>query len=304
MPSVQMPNGGLLSGLARGIESGVDGYMAAKKMQRDDNTQKMLMMQHGLITTPDGGVDFSPEEKMKRSQALQAEQDKRQLDLIKTEIDARGKGLLLNKGEGGMSLEREPGYVDQDRLLKNLQIRKAQQELEGGPKYTEGERNAATYAQRMEDANSQLQGLIDEGYDPSKAGNVIQRSRFMPEMFKSENPKLMEQAERNFLTAVLRKESGATISPSEQSGGEKQYFPREGDTPQVLAQKARNREVALAGMQASAGGASNKISGLLAGGGGGKKKESPSDGGLIKKANAADDKKKRYQELLAKRNKK
>lgn len=50
------------------------------------------------------------------------------------------------------------------------------------------------------------------------------------------------QAERNFINAVLRRESGAVISPEEFSNARMQYIPQPGDSPQVLEQKRRNRE--------------------------------------------------------------
>lgn len=67
-----------------------------------------------------------------------------------------------------------------------------------------------------------------------------------------------EQAQRDFLNSVLRRESGAVIGPSEFASGKKQYFPQPGDSEAVLAQKARNRETALAGVQRSAGPAYKK----------------------------------------------
>lgn len=61
------------------------------------------------------------------------------------------------------------------------------------------------------------------------------------------------QAKRNFVNAVLRNESGAVISPSEFDNADKQYFPQPGDTPEVLAQKAKNRDLVTSNMFASAG---------------------------------------------------
>lgn len=62
-----------------------------------------------------------------------------------------------------------------------------------------------------------------------------------------------EQAQRNFINAVLRNESGAVISPSEFENGARQYFPQPGDTPEVMAQKAQNRQLAIQGLTANAG---------------------------------------------------
>jgi hypothetical protein len=50
------------------------------------------------------------------------------------------------------------------------------------------------------------------------------------------------QAERNFINAVLRRESGAVISDQEFANARKQYIPQPGDSDKVLEQKRRNRE--------------------------------------------------------------
>lgn len=63
----------------------------------------------------------------------------------------------------------------------------------------------------------------------------------------------VEQAQRDFVNAVLRQESGAAISEGEFANAKKQYFPQPGDTPEVVAQKSRNREQAIAGFSTSAG---------------------------------------------------
>lgn len=54
-----------------------------------------------------------------------------------------------------------------------------------------------------------------------------------------------DQAKRDFINAQLRRESGAVISPDEFANAELQYFPQPGDTPEVIAQKARNRAIAI-----------------------------------------------------------
>jgi len=61
------------------------------------------------------------------------------------------------------------------------------------------------------------------------------------------------QAERNFINAVLRQESGASIQPEEFASARQQYIPQPGDSPQVLAEKKRNRETKLAEMIREAG---------------------------------------------------
>ena len=63
----------------------------------------------------------------------------------------------------------------------------------------------------------------------------------------------VEQAQRDFVNAVLRQESGAAISPSEFDSAKKQYFPQPGDKPEVIAQKRQNRQTAIQGFRTMAG---------------------------------------------------
>ena len=63
----------------------------------------------------------------------------------------------------------------------------------------------------------------------------------------------VDQAQRDFVNAVLRQESGAAIGPDEFANATKQYFPQPGDSPDVIRQKAENRETAIAGFELNAG---------------------------------------------------
>jgi 3-deoxy-D-arabino-heptulosonate 7-phosphate (DAHP) synthase len=67
-------------------------------------------------------------------------------------------------------------------------------------------------------------------------------------VFASPGEQQVEQAQRDFINAVLRRESGAVISNDEFANGRRQYFPQPGDTPQVIEQKRRNREMAIQGI--------------------------------------------------------
>ena len=64
-----------------------------------------------------------------------------------------------------------------------------------------------------------------------------------------------EQAQRDFVNAVLRQESGASISQGEFDNARKQYFPQPGDSPDVIKQKAQNRGIAIRGLLGNAGNA-------------------------------------------------
>ena len=62
-----------------------------------------------------------------------------------------------------------------------------------------------------------------------------------------------EQAKRDFINAVLRKESGAVIGKDEFDSADKQYFPQPFDSAEVKQQKAENRRRAVEGIGAGAG---------------------------------------------------
>jgi hypothetical protein len=69
----------------------------------------------------------------------------------------------------------------------------------------------------------------------------------------------VEQAQRDFINAVLRQESGASISPGEFDSARKQYFPQPGDSDEAIKQKAANRRTAIEGMTLQAGPGAAKL---------------------------------------------
>lgn len=70
----------------------------------------------------------------------------------------------------------------------------------------------------------------------------------------SDNQQKVDQAQRDFVNAVLRNESGAVISPGEFDNAKKQYFPQPGDSDAVIEQKRRNRETEINGLNSIASG--------------------------------------------------
>lgn len=135
------------------------------------------------------------------------------------------------------------------QLLFALGIEKA-----GKPKDPSADQSkAALFGKRMEQSEGVFSELAAKGYDPTTGMQAVERWGLFPEGQKDENTKRQQQAEANFLNAVLRRESGAAISDGEREEGAKQYFPRQNDPPTVLAQKKANRELAKAGLATEAG---------------------------------------------------
>ncbi|MFG5777970.1 hypothetical protein ACFIQF_12925 [Comamonas sp. J-3] len=79
----------------------------------------------------------------------------------------------------------------------------------------------------------------------------------------------VEQSQRDFVNAVLRRESGAAISASEFDNARKQYFTQPGDSPQVSEQKRKNRELATRGMLAEVPNQQARVSQVLSAAGAG-----------------------------------
>lgn len=84
--------------------------------------------------------------------------------------------------------------------------------------------------------------------------------------FASKEQQQVEQGERDFINAILRQESGAVISDQEFANARKQYFPMPGDSPEVIAQKAANRQTSINALRVAAGPGGKHIGGGQAGG--------------------------------------
>ncbi len=116
---------------------------------------------------------------------------------------------------------------------------------------TEDMTKAANFARRMELAMGDLEEVEKAGYDRTAAEASLKASG--PSATNSSLGQRYSNAEKNFATANLRKESGAVIGESEMKNQEALYFPRYKDSPETVAQKARNRAQAFAGMRSAAG---------------------------------------------------
>ena len=140
---------------------------------------------------------------------------------------------------------------------------------------TESQGNATAYGMRMAEANKILpdlekKGVTNTGVLRSAIGGTVGLTPFIGDKLQeatnalinplptflggpSAQQQQVDQARRNFITAVLRKESGASISPSEFANEEKKYFPQTGDTDAVIKQKQDARELAIKAMGIQAG---------------------------------------------------
>jgi len=136
------------------------------------------------------------------------------------------------------------------------------------PKPTEGETNAAGFANQMENAEAVIKSLpagSQPGVGSAMAGSVPLLGGVFERGVQSAPTQQYKQAADAWIRAKLRKESGAAIGVDEMAKEYQTYFPQIGDSAAVIAQKARSRQIATDAMKKSAG----KSYGSTATGGGG-----------------------------------
>ena len=125
-------------------------------------------------------------------------------------------------------------------------------EFGGQPPEKQDQANAMLFGKRMQMADK----LITEN---EMAGteffNVFLKKfeDFGSRALMPKNFQIFDDARRDFVNAVLRRESGAAIAPSEFESAERQYFPVFGDSPEAIEQKRIRRKTATDLLIAAAG---------------------------------------------------
>lgn len=113
---------------------------------------------------------------------------------------------------------------------------------------------ALGFGTRMQEADKLLNGLEAKGVStPSMAKMTVGDTPFLGPLanaMSSPDEQSVDQAQRDFVNSILRRESGAAISNSEFDNARRQYFSQPGDSQQVKTQKAANRKLAMQGVLA------------------------------------------------------
>lgn len=129
--------------------------------------------------------------------------------------------------------------------------------VEGGTKdpnsplysWTEGEMVAGGYANRMNRAETIMQSLVENGYNPADTGEHSRAAiPYIGNFLASKEYQQFRQAQEDWVRAKLRKESGAVIADEEMEREIRAYFPVPGDSQEVINQKARARQTATQGL--------------------------------------------------------
>ena len=175
--------------------------------------------------------------------------------------------------ETGQVLNTKTGQVSQPTDAQGNPI-----VIDLSAKATEGERLSSGFYMRMSDATSTLKQPVTgaDGKPILKDGKVVtiedasSRPELVAEFVGAILPKWMggqaaqqaltsavreqyEQAQENWITANLRKESGAVISPEEMQKEIRKWFPVVGNSAKVIEQKRQARTVAEDSMRRNSG---------------------------------------------------
>jgi hypothetical protein len=144
-----------------------------------------------------------------------------------------------------------------------------------GKPLTEAQGNATGFGMRMAEANKIITDLEEKGKKDTGLlrtgvtgavssvpliGEALGKGsdnvfNVLPSILGglSEDQQKVLQARVNFITAIMRKESGAVISPTDFATAEKTYFPAAGDSAAVVKQKQQARQTAIKAMETAAG---------------------------------------------------
>lgn len=137
---------------------------------------------------------------------------------------------------------------------------------------TEAQGKATAFSARMFNADKEIGDLINKGVTtPSLVKQTVEKTPLIGgalgaganSFVASPEQQRMEQAQRDFVNAILRQESGAAIGKDEFESSRRQYFPMVGDSQEVIKQKEQNRKIAIEGMKMQSGKGANQIDSIL-----------------------------------------
>lgn len=247
----------LAEAVASGALSGSDAFKMFYQKKLEAEKPKQPMVINGKIVDPDTyGViaDFSDPEKGPQPTGLMRELEAAGLEPGSPEYQ---QAILEAKKPRGMTVESDGqgGF----RMVQGADV-------SGGANLNVEQGKNTGFLLRATDANKEISTLESEG--TSAWNKAMQNVGPLGNYGLGADAQKLQQAKRDFVNAVLRQESGAVISEEEFANAEQQYFPQPGDGPEVIAQKRRNRENAIAGFRIRSGPGAGVVDQQQPGGGG------------------------------------
>jgi hypothetical protein len=181
----------------------------------------------------------------------------RTFDFQREQAAAAGRGFDIKEVDDGMGgkrlvrIERATGNAAEIPVNGGAPAVPANPFAQG--KMNDEQGKAALYSSRMFNAEKILREPAVIANATSLKQTGASRIPVLGNYLVSDDYQKFDQAQRDFVNAVLRRESGAVISDSEFDNARKQYLPQPGDSAEKLKQKQANRAEAIRGIAASAG---------------------------------------------------
>lgn len=187
---------------------------------------------------PRGGVDMGRIEQARSDNAARVNQPA--MDMIEAPAPTGNRKLDQAALENAQKMNME---LQRDVIKRQTEPLSAEQG------------KIATFTDRLIESDKQIGTDLAQKSQLSAKERVAGEIPVIGNYLVSKNYQTARQAERNFINALLRRESGAVINPEEFANAKQQYFPQPGDLPDVIAQKANNRKTVIEGFQRESGAA-------------------------------------------------
>lgn len=181
-------------------------------------------------------------------------------------------GFVQNLQVRSLTYQDQMGRRDKDRedqrkaresdasvAKTKAETAKIRSEMQGGPgvKMTEAQSKSLGFGRRAMLADQLVnQVSADPNVDVSSLKTQLKAA--LPKWMggiKDQNEQTLATAKASFVASVLRKESGAAVTPDEFAAYDKIYFPQPGDSPQTLRDKQVLRQNFIDTEKLSAGAA-------------------------------------------------
>ena len=236
-------------------------YLAGRGVTADQSRAKImeaLQQPNGLqtlISQSSMGMDKFTERNTQSADNKASNNQSNTNSLRTAKTAANGQAITRENTQATMSKpfevtgpDGQPTLVQQDKQGNIKPVQGYSAKTIADKPLNDAQSKALLFGSRMRDADTALKNLSIDGTETSIPGARLPVVGGVVNAFSSENTQALDQAKRDFINAVLRRESGAAIASSEFDNAEKQYFPQIGDSDKVRKQKARNRDLATRGV--------------------------------------------------------
>jgi hypothetical protein len=171
------------------------------------------------------------------------------------QMAAQQRALTAQIANGNMELRRLAIEAKQEADRNRSDDKKAAA-AEKEKITTEGEKSSAGYLNRMTEAEKLIQQYETKGkqslFTKTVGGLPLMGKDLQPYAMSNDQQKLLN-AQRDWVRAKLRKESGAVIGPEEMAEEIRTYFPQPGEGKDIVDQKADARRQAQRQLEIGAG---------------------------------------------------